>query len=128
MSSDRQGNRLTGATASAASDYDQALAEFNIYRGDPVGLLEQAVEAAPEFAMAHSLKAHLSASRPSRRATKVPQAIVRRRRCGLAGRAETSHVAALEQLLRGNWTAAAEALDRHNAEHPHDLVACSPGI
>ena len=59
MSSDRQGNRLTGATTSAASDYDQALAELNLYRGDPVATVDRALAAAPGFVMAHALKAYL---------------------------------------------------------------------
>src|SRR5262245_60362759 len=43
MIEDRQGNRLSGATASAAADYDRALAEFNLYRADPVGTVDGAL-------------------------------------------------------------------------------------
>ena len=37
----------------------QAIEAFNIYRGDPVGLLDRAIETAPAFTMAYITKAHL---------------------------------------------------------------------
>ena len=37
----------------------QALAEFNLYRGDPVATVDRALAAAPRFVMAHALKAYL---------------------------------------------------------------------
>ena len=64
MRIDAQGNTLSGATAEAAEIYDEAVEAFNIYRGDPVGLLDQAIEAAPGFAMAS--RPTCSALRPSR--------------------------------------------------------------
>ena len=79
MSSDRQGNRLSGATTSAASDYDQALAEFNLYRGDPVATVDRALAAAPGFAMAHVLKAYLLGLAPSRRPRPRRPTLSRRR-------------------------------------------------
>ena len=40
---------------------------------------------------------------------------------------ERSHLAALEHLLKGDWTAAALALDLHSARYPRDLVALQIG-
>jgi hypothetical protein len=40
---------------------------------------------------------------------------------------EASHVAALDLLLAGKWTAAAAALGRHNVDYPHDIVALQSG-
>ena len=59
MYTDRNGNAVTGATREALEAYEQAARAFNIYRGDPVALIEQAIEAAPEFAMARILKGYL---------------------------------------------------------------------
>ena len=61
MITDAQGHTLTGATTEAAAHYEQAVTAFNLYRGDPMAALDRALEAAPAFAMAHLLKAHLLA-------------------------------------------------------------------
>ncbi len=61
MFTDRQGNALSGATAAAVTAYDEAVHAFNIYRGDPVVLVDGAITSAPEFAMAYVFKAYLLA-------------------------------------------------------------------
>ncbi len=61
MLTDKQGNALKGATVEAVCHFDQAIAAFNLYRGDPLGLLDKAIAAAPEFAMAHIAKAWMLA-------------------------------------------------------------------
>ena len=61
MIMDKQGNVLSGATGEALDLYEQAVEAFNIYRGDPVAILDRAIESAPQFAMARILKAHLLA-------------------------------------------------------------------
>ena len=127
MIRDAQGNPVSGATVEAAQLFDQAIEAFNIYRGDPVGLLGQAIAAAPDFAMAHIAKAHLFGLATEPEATREAQAIVGRAKTLRLSQREASHVAALELMLQGNWNAAAEALDRHNAEHPHDIMALQSG-
>ena len=127
MIADAQGNRLTGTTAEAADAFDQAVEAFNIYRGDPVGLLNRAVEAAPDFAMAHIMKAHLFGLTTEPEATKEAKAIVVKAKTLRLSEREASHVAALDLLLAGQWAGAAMALDRHNAHYPHDIVALQSG-
>lgn len=127
MTSDAQGNALSGATVEAVALFDQAVEAFNIYRGDPVGLLDHAVGAAPEFAMAHILKAHLFGMATEPEAAREAKAILGKVRTLRLSEREASHVAALDLLLAGRWTAAAEALDRHNADYPHDVVALQSG-
>lgn len=127
MIHDRQGNALRGATPQAGELFDQAVEAFNIYRGDPLGLLDRAIEAAPDFAMAHLLKAHLLGLATEPAATEAAKAIVAEAKSLRLGGREASHVTALDLLLEGRWTAAAEALDRHNVEHPHDIVALQSG-
>ena len=124
---DKQGNSLPGATVEAAGFYDQAVEAFNIYSGDPVALLGKAIEAAPEFTMAHILKAHLFAAATEPEAMRASQATVRQLKgMRLSGR-EASHLAALELLTAGRWTEAAIALEHHNMIYPFDLVALQCG-
>jgi tetratricopeptide (TPR) repeat protein len=124
---DKQGNVLSGATIEGAEIYDEAVEAFNIYRGDPVGMLDRAIEVAPDLAMAHILKAHLFGLATEPEATREAAAIVSRAKTLALSEREASHIAALDLLLAGQWTAAAEALDHHNAHYPHDIVALQSG-
>ncbi|WP_292399038.1 tetratricopeptide repeat protein [Mesorhizobium sp.] len=127
MITDNQNNALSGATVEAVKLYNEAVEAFNIYRGDPVGLLNRAIELAPDFAMAHILKAHLFGLATEPGATKEAKAIVARVKSQRLSEREASHIAALDLLLEGQWTAAAVALDRHSVDHPHDIVALQSG-
>lgn len=127
MLTDRQGNAVSGATAASVEAFDEAVAAFNIYRGDPIALLDRAIEAAPGFAMAHILKAHLYAAATEPQAAADAAAIVAHVRSLPLDERERSHVAALDRVLDGDWTAAAVALDRHNMRYPRDLVALQAG-
>lgn len=127
MITDLQDNPLSGATSEVSGLFHEAVEAFNIYRGDPVGLLDQAVEKAPGFAMAHILKAHLLALATEPEATKEAKAILGTVKSLQLSEREASHVKALDLLVAGDWTAAATALDRHNADYPHDIVALQSG-
>lgn len=127
MISDLQGNALSGATSEASDLFDKAVEAFNIYRGDPVGILDHAIEVAPGFAMAHIMKAHLFALATEPEATGATKDILSKLKTMRLSEREASHVAALDLLVEGSWTAAAMALDRHSMLHPHDLVALQSG-
>jgi tetratricopeptide (TPR) repeat protein len=127
MITDMQGNALSGATAEAADLFDRAVEAFNIYRGDPVAILGRAIESAPDFAMAHILKAHLFGLATEPGATREARVILGKVKTFRLSEQEASHVAALDLLVEGHWTAAAVALDWHNARYPHDIVALQAG-
>jgi len=127
MLTDRQGNNLNGANAEAVGLYDQAVEAFNIYRGDPTALLDNAIEAAPDFAMAHITKAHLFGLATEPDATNEARAILGNVRSMWLNDREASHVAALDLLVAGEWTESALALDRHNMDYPLDIVALQSG-
>ena len=127
MFKDQQGNALSGANANTADLFDQALASFNIYRGDPVRLLGEAVKETPDMIMAHVLKAWLFALATEPGATSIAQSIVAGAKELKCDEREASHIVALELLLQGNWTAAALQLDQHNIRHPLDLTALQIG-
>jgi tetratricopeptide (TPR) repeat protein len=127
MITDRQDNPLPGATPAAAADFDQAVEAFNLYRGDPIAAVDRAIDAAPDFTMAKIFKAHLLAMSAEPQGVTDAAAIVRQLQTARLDDREVSHLSALQQVVAGNWTAAAEHLDRHNADHPRDLVALQSG-
>jgi tetratricopeptide (TPR) repeat protein len=124
---DRQGNRVSGATADAVAHFDRAVEEFNLYRGDPLATADRAIETAPAFVMAHVLKAHILALATEPEATAQAARIVAAARALPMDARERSHLAALDRLLEGNWVAAAVAMDLHTVRHPRDLVGLQAG-
>ncbi|WP_116472606.1 tetratricopeptide repeat protein [Zobellella maritima] len=127
MLTDKQGNPLTGATAEAVTLFDQAVTAFNLYRGDPVELLDRALAAAPDFAMAPLMKAWLFAVATEPEATVYARSLVDHTKTLRLGERESSLLAALELLLADGWSAAALALDRHCMHYPRDLLALQCG-
>ncbi len=127
MITDQQGNRLSGATVQAAEHYNEAQTSFALYRGDPLGVVDRAIEAAPDFAMAHILKAYMVGLATEPAANDYGKAIVNKLSAMRLDDRETSHVRALDLMLRGQWTAAAQALDMHNVNYPLDIVAIHGG-
>ena len=127
MITDRQGNRLHGANAAAAACYDQAIEAFNLYRGDPVAPLDRAAEAAPDFVLARIAKAWLMALATEPTATAEARAIVADIAEPRGDARAASLLSALRPVLAGRWSESAARLDRHNAEHPLDLLAIQAG-
>lgn len=127
MQTDRQGNALLGATAESADLYTRSAEGFNLYRGDPVAPLDQALTLTPDFSMARILRAYLFALSTEPEATAAARIDVARLKAARLNDREASHVAVLELLLAGEWTAAACTLDHHNLRYPHDLLALQAG-
>ncbi len=127
MHTDSQGNAIPGATAEAAAIFNRAVEAFNIYRGDPVALVDDAIAAAPAFPMAHIFKATLFATAAEPEAAAEARTIVAHVKTLPLSDRERSHVTALDHVLANNWTAAAVALDYHCMRYPHDIVALQAG-
>jgi tetratricopeptide (TPR) repeat protein len=127
VSTDRQGNRVSGGGPEAIAHFDAALHELNLYRGDPLATVERALAAAPTFVMARVLKAYLLGLATEPQAAAQAAEIVKGAYGLPMDERERSHVAALEHLLAGNFGAAALALDFHNARYPRDLLALQAG-
>src|SRR5690606_9293357 len=123
MISDQQGNTLFNATREAADYFDNAAASFNIYRGDPISDIDKAIEAAPDCPMAYLFKAHVFALATEPQLTAAAGDILRDVKAMRLSDRDSSHVNALELLLGGRWTAAAQALDVHNSRYPRDMLA-----
>jgi len=124
---DAQGNVVPGATAESSALFAQALHAFNIYRGDPVALVDRAIAAAPGCAMSHLLKTYLLALATEPAATAAASETLAAARALPLDERAASHAATLTLLLDGEWTAAAVALDRHNASYPRDLLGLQCG-
>lgn len=127
MIKDMQGHAVSGATAEAAALYGQAIEAFNLYQGDPMSLLAQAIELAPRFAMAHLLKGHLLGLATEPEATAQARAAIDDAKSLRLDDREAGHLAALEHMLAGDWTRAALTLDRLSMRFPLDLVALQVG-
>ena len=127
MLTDRQGNPIADASVEAVALYDQAVEAFNLYRGDPIALLDQALEMAPRFAMARILKAYLYGLATEPAAAAEASKLLDQLKSQPLNEREISLVKALDLLLAGNWTESASALDYHGIAFPRDIVAVQCG-
>ncbi len=124
---DLQGNELTGGNGQAVGLFCDALTSFNIYRGDPVGLLDSATADAPDFSMAKVLKTYLFALATEPDLTREAQKMTTALRAMNMNERERSHVAILDCIVEGRWTEAALICDHHNALYPRDLLGLQIG-
>jgi tetratricopeptide (TPR) repeat protein len=127
MVTDRQSNALSNATTTAACLFDAAVHSFNIYCGDPLARLDEAIADSPAFAQAHLLKGYILALATEPAATVHAREIARAVRTMALNDREASQFVVLEQLVAGNWGAAANAMDFHNMRYPRDLVGLQVG-
>ncbi len=127
MLTDRQFNTVSGATPEAVRHFDEALQSFNVYRGDPLSSLDAATAVAPAFAQAHLLKAYILALATEPAATVEAARIANDLKGMPLDDRDASQLAILDQLIAGNWVAAASAMDFHNMRYPRDLAALQAG-
>ena len=123
MIEDAQGHHLSGATAEAATLYDQAVRAFNLVYGDAVGQFDAARQAAPGFAMAHLAKAWVFAVANDPSLLTQAKILVDNARSLALSEREQAHLAALSHLVQGARAAAVAVLDRHLMHYPLDIVA-----
>lgn len=124
---DAQGNPMSGASRAAALAFDEAVRCVNVYRGDPIGVLDRVVADAPRCVVAHALKAWLLALATEPEASMQARAILAEVRGLPMDEREASQLASLEALLDGRWDDAAVLLDHHSMRWPRDLVALQAG-
>lgn len=127
MITDAQGHALSGATREAAQHFDRAVTAFNLYRGDPTAELDAATAEAPRFAMAWLLKAHLMAVATEPAAAQAARDLLADVAAMSLNDRERAHLKAITHILDGEWSLAAQRLDRHHLDHPFDIVALQVG-
>ena len=57
--SDKQGNELRNASAEAAAAFNRGLDALNVYQGDPVAIVDEALVDSADFVMGHVLRGYL---------------------------------------------------------------------
>src|SRR5258708_13890096 len=101
MSQDAQGHHLSGATAEAVADYDQAVRAFNLVHGDSIGRFDAARAAAPDFAMAYLGPAWVFAVANDPGLLTQARALVEEVRPLSMNERQAAHFAALSHLVPG---------------------------
>ncbi|ODU09752.1 MAG: hypothetical protein ABS84_06525 [Rubrivivax sp. SCN 71-131] len=127
MRSDRQGHALSGSNSQAARHYDAAIAQFGIYRGDPLAELDEALSVAPACVMALLAKAWLMGMATEPAAAAEARKLLEAARHLPMDERETAHADALGLLLDGRWDDAALALDHLDMRWPLDILALQVG-
>lgn len=127
MTKDRQGNPLLGANAAAGLAFDQGLAAYATYHGDPIAAFDRAIEESPDCAMAWIAKAWLHALATESQASQKARTYLAKAATLPQGPREKAHCEALAKLLQGEWSQAGQRLERHSAQMPHDLLALQSG-
>ncbi len=123
MTTDAQGNALTGASATAAARYDGALRTFCLACGDSLGELDAALEECPGFAMAMLCKAWFFTLSNDSRGMAMAEGFAAKARGMAMDTREAAHLAALELMVGRRPDAAQLVLDRLLLSHPRDLLA-----
>ena len=126
---DQRGVDTSSDNSQSLAFYEQALRAFNTYRGDAVAIIDEALEADPDFAMGHVLRGHVNLSMWEKSVVPEVQKSVTKlnelhKRCNDR---ERRHARVLEQWISGDWNSARGTLDHLLAEHPRDLLALQIG-
>ncbi len=122
---DQRGEAFSSGTAASHEIFERALAALNVYRGDAVAIIDEALSADPDFVMGHVLRAEVMITMWER--SVLPE--VRKtldRLHALHARStdrERAHMQAIAQWARGDWDGMRLAFERLLADHPRDLLA-----
>ncbi|MBL8709032.1 MAG: tetratricopeptide repeat protein [Rhodospirillaceae bacterium] len=126
---DQRGVPTSASNQESLAIYEQALRALNVYRGDPVAIIDQALAADPDFVMGQVFKAQVSLTMWERSVLPTVTASLAKlgeldNRCNDRERA---HAQALRLWAGGDWRGYKDALDRLLVEHPRDLLALQVG-
>ncbi len=124
---DGLGLAISGANAGALADYEAALRSLQCFAGDPLGAVDAALAAAPDFVIAHILKGYLYALATEREAAMVAAACAATAAALPATSRERGHCKALAALAGGHWHKASRILAELSTETPHDALALQAG-
>ena len=124
---DGLGLAISGANAGALADYEAALRSLQCFAGDPLGAVDAALAAAPDFVMAHILKGYLHALATEREAAMVAAACAATAAALPATSRERGHCKALAALAGGRWHKASRILAELSTETPRDALALQAG-
>jgi tetratricopeptide (TPR) repeat protein len=120
---DARGYALSGADADAADRFEIALGEFQCYIGNPLGTVEAALQARPDFTIGHVMRGYLYASSAEGPGLREAAASLAAARALPANDRERLHVAALDGLASGDFERAAHRWEELLLAHPRDALA-----
>src|SRR5690606_38822890 len=131
LTKDHSGLILSGASASAAENYQTALEAFYCYAGDPVTALEAALTDSPRFIMGHVLTAYMNLIGGNAEGLAAGAAAYETARAAATGLActdrERGHVEAVGHIVRGEFKAAGRILQDVAIDQPRDGLALQAG-
>lgn len=122
---DCRGEPLSTTDADLVTALEAAHEELLHYRGDPVGMIEKAIERSPDFVMAHVFKAAVLTQAMETRIYQEMLASVEAAEAlwHIANERERGHINAVRKWVDGDFYGAVEAWDAVLVEHPRDLLA-----
>jgi len=120
---DLRGAVASGATRPALDAYERALASWLGWRADDGGALAAALREAPQFVMAHVLRAWQLVGGRDRRRVELARPLVARTLSRPANEHERGHLAALSAALADDFEGAKARLGRALRRDPRDVVA-----
>ena len=129
MVEDRRGVALSACDSASLDTYERALSAFNIYRGDPVAIIDEALKAAPDFVSGEIFRAYMHVGLWEESAVAEVEAGLGRLEALAANSndRERAHAAALSDWAAGDWQAMRARLDRISMDYPRDLLALQIG-
>jgi tetratricopeptide (TPR) repeat protein len=116
---------VSTSSAQALEHYETALMQLHSYTGDPIATLQQALQADPEFALAHLFAALAMYTASEQRYLPAVRESVTKA-AALEGRMnsrERGLLVAAQRLADGQWSDASRALDSVLREYPRDALA-----
>jgi tetratricopeptide (TPR) repeat protein len=129
MLTDARGLALTVTDPAARDAFEEALAAFRAYRGDPLAPLDRAIALEPGFAAAYVAKALILFTLFERRCARDGLAVLdgAAKQIAAGNSREKALAAAARRLVEGDWRGGAAALDQVLLEHPRDILALQVG-
>ncbi len=120
---DARGHPVSGGNTRSLEIYEKAIQALQCYTGDPVALVDRAIEEGPDLVMAQVLRAYLVLSGMESRAVRSAT-----KRLDIAGKLpanerERAHIAAARELAAGEYEEARELLEGILIDCPTDALA-----
>ena len=129
MAKDRRGVAVSGGDSDSLDIYEKALRAFNIYRGDPVAIIDVALADSPDFITGEIFRAYMHVGLWEATALAEVQAGLSRLKA-LASKSndrERAHASALGDWAAGDWQGMRARLDRISMDYPRDLLTLQMG-
>ena len=122
---DLRGCAVSTGSATAVAHVEQALESMLSYFGDPFVALERAIEADPDWAHAHTLKATLLLTAGEHGATQQAREVLATaaQLSAHANERERAHIVAARAAANGEWERACELWEAILVQSPRDVAA-----